>query len=253
MTLAIWTGAEAEGRIETGEGIAIVNEGVTPGQATVISRSNDRHHRVCPALALVTLRCIELIRMALLALLARLRSFPRIGGRIILDLPHPVTGIHIHPGHLTGTGLVRCEMNLPLDLRQNESELEAHLHVDEAARSRSVAPPLANMEIDVSIARHREAGVGSQDAVRPGDVLLVGDEIAVGKTAAPLVLRENGQDHLFGIEDLEFHRMDVLAHPAAMSTVIGIRDVFLDHHLGFRCGLQIQGHHLSPKLAPTKQ
>lgn len=207
-----------------------MSEVVTPGQATAISTNlNDRHLRPCPALALVILSWIEPIRMALL---------------------HPVTGTHIHPGPSQGTAQLLYDMS---PLHQNGSELEARLLVGELAHFPSVAPPSANKGIDVSIARRREVGVGFQGAVRLGDDLLVGDETAVEKTAAGLVLRENGQGLLDVTEDLIYHPIDGLAHSAAMSIVTGILDAFLDRHHGIRCVLQIQGHHPSPSLTSMKQ
>lgn len=228
-----------------------MNEGVTPGLATaILTGPNDRHHRACPALALVILLWIDFNRMALLA---RLRRFLIIGGKIVLDLPHLVTGTHIRLDRLTGMGQALCEMSPLSGLHQNGSELEVHPLVDEVAHSHSVAPRSANMEIDVSIVRHREVGVGFLGAVRHGDAPLVGDEIVGAKIAAGLVLRENGQDHLYGIEDFDHHPTDGLAHPAVMSTVIGILDIFLNRHLGFRCGLQTQERRQPSNLALMKQ
>lgn len=248
---ATWRDAEVEGRIETGEGIAIMNGAVTPDPAIAISNSlNDRHLHACPALALLILLWIDLNRGGLLA---RHRIFMIIGGRIVLDLPHPVAGTHIHLGRLTGTAQVLCEMSPRLAPLQNGSEPEVHPLVDEVAHSHSAAPRSVSMEIDVSIARHPEVGVGFQGAVRLGDVPLVGDEIAVVKTATVLGLRENDQDHLYGREDLIHLPIDGLAHPAGMSTVIGILEIILGRHLGIRRDLHIQERPLFRKLALTME
>lgn len=248
---ATWRDAEVEGHIETGEGIAIMNGAVTPDPATVISNSlNDRHLHACPALALLTLLWIDLNRGGLLA---RHRIFMIIGGRIVLDLHHLVAGMRIHPGRSTGTAQVHCEMSRRLGLHQNGSEPEAHHLVDEVGHFHTAGSLSVSMGIDVSTARHPEVGFGSLGAVRLGDVPLVAGEIAVVKTATVLGLRESDQDHLHGRDYLIHLPIDGLAHPAVMSTVIGILEILLGRPLGIRYDLHIQERLLSRNLALTME
>lgn len=113
--------------------------------------------------------------------------------------------------------------------------------MDGEAHFRDVVLRLLNTERSVSTALHLETGVGFQGAVRPGGVLLVGDETAVAKNAGILISRDAGRGRLCGMGDLIRYPIGDLAHSVVTSSAIEIPAISHDLRPGIRFVLQTQG------------
>lgn len=216
----IWISAEAEGRIETVGGIAIVTEAVTLAIATVILKiPTSRHPYTGLVLASINLTVpvtpvsFDLHRVVRLAVL---RTFMKIGGLIVLGLRHPLTGKTSYLAHSKETSQLSGETTRLL-LHQNGKEPEAPHLMAEVDHSRNAVPHLTSMEGDENIALHLRIEVDFQDGVRPDDDPRVEDATGVAKTGTVLISSEAGQGHLGWILQCINRLVDDLAHSAVMS------------------------------------
>lgn len=205
------TGAEVEGRIETGAEPVIANEEVvTPVLATaILIILHDRHPRTLLAFPLIYLTPVILLWTdPLRAARPVLRQVSTtIDDQIIPARHHRLTGTLIHLDRWIGTVRLLGETSRPSHPRQREREPAVHLLTAHVARFLPGAHHLANKVKDATEVPPSRTEADFQAVVRrdvallDGDLLVDGDVIVGVTTAAVLISHHRaGPSHLGEIE-----------------------------------------------------